>query len=91
MDGGVLFLIILFMYSLLAMQLFVPEENNKPEDWSTNLTLLTELGQLQQTTRSNFLSFSGAMRLLFECISGKDWKVVMYEIKGYNSLAFWFL
>lgn len=78
------------LFSILAMQLFAPEENNKPEDWSTNLTLLTELGQLQQTTRSNFLSFSGAMRLLFECISGKDWKVVMFEIERYNSLAFWF-
>ena len=34
---------------------------------------------------SNFLSFGNAMRLLFECISGKDWKIVMYEIDEYSA------
>eukprot|EP01043_Picozoa_sp_COSAG02_P044742 COSAG02_NODE_4026_length_5886_cov_15.949542_3_plen_252_part_00 len=78
------------LFAILGMQLFAPVGSNKPEDWSTNLTRLEELGQVQQSQLSNFHSFSAAMRLLFECISGKDWKVVMYEVDSYSSLAFWF-
>ena len=42
--------------------------------------LLSELGQTQQTVQTNFKSFFGAMKLLFECSTGKDWKIVMYEV-----------
>ena len=42
--------------------------------------LLSELGQVQQTSQTNFKSYWGAMKLLFECATGKDWKIVMYEI-----------
>jgi hypothetical protein len=42
--------------------------------------LLGELGQTQQTMQTNFKSYWGAMKLLFECATGKDWKIVMYEV-----------
>lgn len=42
--------------------------------------LLGELGQTQQTIHTNFKSYWGAMKLLFECATGKDWKIVMYEV-----------
>ena len=42
--------------------------------------LLSELAQTQQTGQANFKSFFGAMKLLFECSTGKDWKIVMYEV-----------
>ena len=73
------------LFSILGMQLFAPQTNNSAEDWSLNLTRLPEFGQVQQTSMSNFLSFGNAMRLLFECISGKDWKIVMYEIEEYSA------
>ena len=73
------------LFSILGMQLFAPPTNNTAEDWSLNLTRLPEFGQVQQTSMSNFLSFGNAMRLLFECISGKDWKIVMYEIEEYSA------
>ena len=41
---------------------------------------LAEFGQVQQAEETNFKTFFGTMRLLVECASGKDWKIVMYEI-----------
>eukprot|EP01047_Picozoa_sp_COSAG01_P106908 COSAG01_NODE_35970_length_524_cov_0.847059_1_plen_129_part_10 len=36
----------------------------------------------QYTHHQNFRSFGSAMRLLFQCAAGQDWKFVMYAVGG---------
>lgn len=78
------------IFAILGMQLFPPPGQNRADQWATNLTRLDEFGQMQQMSLSNFHSFGSAMRLLFECMAGKDWKIVMYEVQDQSSAAFWY-
>jgi hypothetical protein len=59
------------LYAILGMQIFGTEILRDR---------LGEFGQMQQTRHSNFQNYPNAMKLLFECSAGKDWKIVMYEV-----------
>ena len=60
------------LYAILGMQIFGK---------APLYIRLHEFGQVQQNRQSNFHSYFEAMKLLFECSAGKDWKIVMYEVE----------
>jgi hypothetical protein len=77
------------LFSILGMQIFgdagphfdeVPRIFPDKETGMHRAYRLAEFGQVQQAEETNFKTFFGTMRLLVECASGKDWKIVMYEI-----------
>jgi hypothetical protein len=105
MNIGALMILHYSLFAILGMQVLGknsgPHFDEVPEifpgqyggDLGTHKAyLLSELKQTQQTVQTNFKSFFGAMKLLFECSSGKDWKIVMYEVGDVagNAFAFYF-
>jgi hypothetical protein len=96
---GALLFLQLSVFSILGMQIF-----GSTGDWEANVlpslrnSTLAEFGQIQQTKTANFENFYHGIKLLFECMSGKDWKIVMYEVdlaggggRTITSFAFFFL
>ena len=77
-----LLLLLFSLYAILGMQIF---------GGAPLYIKLHEYGQVQQTRQSNFHSYIEAMKLLFECSSGKDWKIVMYEVQAETGDAVAFL
>ena len=67
-----LLLLLFSLYAILGMQIF---------GGAPLYIHLHEFGQVQQNRQSNFHSYWEAMKLLFECSAGKDWKIVMYEVE----------
>ena len=76
------------VFSILGMQVFHVEAVSTT--WHHNLTSGRELGQIQQSSSSNFFSYWSSMRMLFECMAGKDWKIVMFDHADQPATGFWF-
>lgn len=88
---GALLFLHFSLFAILGMQVFgdagphfdeVPRilPNSLANIGASRAYRLAEFTQTQQSVYTNFKTFFGTMKLLTECSSGKDWKIVMYEI-----------
>eukprot|EP01050_Picozoa_sp_SAG11_P005114 SAG11_NODE_347_length_10420_cov_5.267997_2_plen_2091_part_00 len=91
MNIGALLFLQFSLFAILGMQVFgdagphfdeVPRilPNSAGNLGAHRAYRLAEFGQVQTSMHTNFKTFFGSMKLLTECASGKDWKIVMYEI-----------